>query len=635
MLEGTAGPRRLPFTFHAAAGVGRLVLADIWVGPITVERLELEVTDLGTDPGNAAAERFQRRRTRLRALTTRITSAAIDERVKAASRHLAGLGIGGVTARLNDGYISVRARAADGLAAADVSFRIHLVTAGTQLRALASHIRIHGHLPTPAPVLADRILGSVLGASDAAGVVERPHVRGLCDVEIDLVGALLWHLMPPAGWRLPAVSEIDLVSVRVSRQAIEVAYGPTGSRTGDLGVRPGPLALAAAHDLMHSADQQLRSGHVEDAMRGYRALLVAGGPEQPQLLERILALASARSAWFFDGLELARQALGRWPQFPAAHAALASITLAQGDAREAAMHLSQLAQQASADGDDDQAALAALAGARLLRVLEPKGATQLYELALEHDPGSAEAADALADRLADEQRWPELVRLLRARAVTSDTQRAVEMRLRLADVFVHQLGDPASAQHELSIAQRLAPDEPAVHEMTATILASSNPAAALDAWREVARLAEVRGDTRSAAKALAIVGELVAKRYTAAEVDAWDEAEAVWRRALDLDPLQTDAIAGLATAAAARGSHGAAAELYERLRGLGLPAHTSARYELMLARSLVHLSRMDEARASLRRATLAGGETAAEAHAVLAEIAEATSDREHAAAELD
>ena len=71
-------------------------------------------------------------------------------------------------------------------------------------------------------------------------------------------------------------------------------------------------------------------------MRGYRALLAAGGPEQPQLLERILALAAARPAWFFDGLELARQALGRWPQFPAAHAALASITLAQGDAREAA-----------------------------------------------------------------------------------------------------------------------------------------------------------------------------------------------------------------------------------------------------------------------------------------------------------
>src|SRR5262249_29974950 len=160
---------------------------------------------------------------------------------------------------------------------------------------------------------------------------------------------------------------------------------------------------------------------------------------------------ATRPAWFFDGLELARQALGRWPHFPSAHAALASISLAQGDAREAASHLSQLAQLASADGDDDQAALAALAGARLLRVLDPRAATTLYELALEHDPGSSEAADALADRLGDEQRWPELVRLLRARAVNAGN--AVALRLRLADVFAHQLGDLASAQHELSAAR--------------------------------------------------------------------------------------------------------------------------------------------------------------------------------------
>jgi hypothetical protein len=247
VLEGTAATRRLPFTFHAHGGIGRLVLADLTVPPLYVERLELEVADLGTDPGATAAERFQRRRTRLRALTARVSSHAIDQRVESVRKTLAGLGITQLMARLNDGYVSFRARAADGLAAADLSFRVHLVTSGTQLRALASHVRVHGHLPTPGPIVADRILTALLGASDAVGVVERPHVRGLCDVEIDLVGGLLWHLMPPAGWRLPAVAEIDLIHVRVSRAAIEVAYGPSGSRTGDLGVRPAPLALAAAH----------------------------------------------------------------------------------------------------------------------------------------------------------------------------------------------------------------------------------------------------------------------------------------------------------------------------------------------------------------------------------------------------
>ena len=364
-------------------------------------------------------------------------------------------------------------------------------------------------------------------------------------------------------------------------------------------------------------------------MRGYRALLAAGGPEQPLLLERILALAAARPAWFFDGLELARQALGRWPQFPAAHAALASITLAQGDAREAAGHLTQLAQLASADGDDDQAALAALAGARLLRVLEPEAATQLYELALEHDPSSSEAADSLADRLADEQRWPELVRLVRARAViTADPARAVQLRLRLADVFVHQLGDPASAQHELAVARELAPDDPAVHEMAATILSTINPpgrdrgVARGRAARRGARRSPdaARGRGRSSATCSTGAGRPRPRGRRA--LDARPAADRCARRARDAPPPRAAITAS-------------AADLYERLRGLGLPQHTAARYELELARSLVAIGRIDDARASLRRATLAGGETAAEAHAVLAEIAEATDDRDHAAAELD
>src|SRR5690606_37662407 len=140
-------------------------------------------------------------RTRLRSLAVHVSSHALDERVDQVRAHLAGLGITQLSAKLNDGFVSVRARAADGLAAADISFRITLGNAGTQVRALASTIRVHGHLPTPGPVIVDRVVVALLGATDAAGVVERPQVRGLCDVEIDLVGALLWHVLPPAGWR--------------------------------------------------------------------------------------------------------------------------------------------------------------------------------------------------------------------------------------------------------------------------------------------------------------------------------------------------------------------------------------------------------------------------------------------------
>lgn len=647
MFEGgPATPRRLPFRFQAHGGIGRLALTDLSVGLVTIDKLELEITELGTDPGATVAERFQRRRTRLRSLAMRFAAPALDARIAQVRKYLAGLGITQLSARLNDGFVSVRARAADGLAAADLSFHIHLVSSGTQLRALASAVRVHGHLPTPGPVIADRLLVALLGASETTGSTERPYARGLCDVEVDLVGALLWHVLPPNGWRLPAVSEIELVHIRVARAAIEIAYGPAGTRGGELGVRQHTHQLAAAHDLMHSVDQQLRGGHVEDAMRGYRALLASSGPDQPLLLERILALAAARPAWFFDGLELARQALGRWPKFAPAHAALASITLAQGDAREAAKHLEEVARMASTESDDDQAALAALAAARLLRVLDAKAATQLYQLALQHDPGSAEAADSLTDRLADEHRWPELVRLVRARvAGTTDKPRMVQLHLRLADVLLHHQGDPEGAQHELEAARTQAPDDPAVHEMTAALLVTSDPARAIAAWREVARLAELRGDHRTGARAWAKLGDLIGSTAGTEEAGAASSgapgggatgtAEGAWRRSLELDPLQADALVGLAGAAAGRNEHAVAADLYERLRGIGLPQIVAARHEIALARSLLALGRIDDARASLRRATLAGGETAAEAHAMLAEIAVAAVDRELAASELE
>ncbi|HET9624677.1 MAG TPA: hypothetical protein VFP84_25090, partial [Kofleriaceae bacterium] len=524
-------PRRLPFQFHAHGGVGRLVLHDLPLGLVAIDRLELEVSELGTDPGATSAERFQRRRTRLRGLALRITQAELDDRVAQVRKPLAALGVTQLAARLDDGFVAVRARAADGLAAADLTFHVYVLGAGVPLRAIASAIRVHGHLPTPGPVIADRLLGALFGASDGDAEREpidnRPRARGLCDVEVDLVGTLLWQLLPPSGWRLPAVSNLELTHIRVARAAIEIAYGPVGTRGGELGVRPDTHALAAAHDLMHSVDDQLRGGHLEDAMRGYRALLAASGPDQPLLLERILALAAARPAWFFDGLELARQALGRWPKFAPAHGALASITLAQGDAREAAKHLEDVARLAAGEGDDDQAALAALAAARLLRVLDPRAATQLYQIALEHDASSLEAADALADRLADEQRWPELVRLLRARVAAShEPARMVQLHLRLADVFVHQLADLASAQHELGAARQLSPADPAVHEMTATILVASDPPAAIEAWREVARLAEARGDHRTCARAWARVGDLLVASGPGGDARAIGEAEA-------------------------------------------------------------------------------------------------------------
>src|SRR5437016_1925614 len=46
----TLAAKRLPFTFQVIGSVGRLALTDLTVGPLVIDRLELEVADFGTDP---------------------------------------------------------------------------------------------------------------------------------------------------------------------------------------------------------------------------------------------------------------------------------------------------------------------------------------------------------------------------------------------------------------------------------------------------------------------------------------------------------------------------------------------------------------------------------------------------------
>lgn len=615
----------MPFSFQVQSGEGRLALSGFSAGPFVVEQLELSVSNPVPDSG---PQHYQNRRCHLKSLALRAMPATLNDRVAAVQRDLVTHGVTAVNARMASGFVSVCAQVVDGPSSAAVTFRVDLATAGLHLRALASDVRVHGYLPTPGPVVADWVLTALLGATEDSDLVDRPRRRSLCDVEVDAISAALWLVMPPAGWRLPAVVDVEILSLRMDSDAVEVAFGPAGSRAGELGVRPMTAELARAHDLMYSADDALRTGQIEEAMRGYRALLAGGGADQPFVIERILAVAAARPMWFIYGREIARQALGRWPQFAAGHAALASITLAQGDTREAAGHFARVSQLAS--GDDDQAAQAALASARILRVLEPRSATELYQLAVKRDPLLLEAVDALADRLVDEQRWSELAAMLRRNAKLAeqvDVARAVALRLRLADIYAQQLSDATSARFELAAAEQLAPNDIAVHEMTATMLTSSDPGAAQIAWQQVARLAQEHEDHRTAGRAHAALGNLLAQEDPA-------KATLAWQRAIEFDPRQGDAMTGLARASAARGDHAAAADLYQRLRALRLAPNVASQLELELARSLVALDRADEANAALQRAA-GSSEASAEAHVIRSEMAARTDAVEQAAAELD
>ncbi len=611
----------LPFTLRSEGDGVRLALGDLEaIANLRVD-LELEVPgDASTEvPAADIVQRYQRRRTRLGALAVRIDQRALDAHVASRAAALAAEGYVDLRARIDDGHVSVTTRVADGLASAEVSFQIVAVARSAAVRLLATAVRVHGHLPTPGPLLAHRVLELALATKDGVSVV------GLCEIELDAITSILWRLLPAAGWRLPAVSGVGVVGLRAARGVVVVGYGPGAS--GEHATTPGARQLAIAHEAMRSADELVRKGMLDEAMRGYRALLAAAGPDQPALLERILSIAAARPSWFADGLELARQALARWPDFPAAHAALASIALAKGDTTEAASRLVALSNVAARTGDPGAASLSAIAAARLLRVLDPTASTPLYQRVLAHWPDHPEAGESLAERLADEQRFAELAAMLEARArATADPRRAARDWARAAVLRAEVLGDRGPAAAAAANAVTLVADATSLAAQARVAAAAGELVAAAAAWTDAERAAADAGDH---------AGRVDARAARAEVLDRGDDARAAleaWEQALALEAEAPRLLRGAAAAAARAGDHATAIERYTRYLAIAADADGVA----LLALGRAHAARDDReaALAAYERAAASGGRVGADALAAIAELRRGD-DRPAAAAAFD
>ncbi|MBP9088831.1 MAG: hypothetical protein KBG15_22095, partial [Kofleriaceae bacterium] len=263
----------LPLLVTATADMVTLAGAGIAVGLLDVRRLEFEVKPK-PDINDPLA--YQNCRGQLRSLLLRLGSHHVATRLEQTTRSLLSLGITQAAMRFEDGFLAGRIQASSGLSVCDISFRLHLLASGSVVRVLADHIFVYGYFPTPGPVVIHRLLHALFTQSDRSDDRRplHPSVRGLCDLEIDVVRDVLWHLLPPRGWRLPSAHGVELTMLAVERTGIEIGYEPIGARgANDLGIRPAAVASGASHDLMHTADELLRMGDLEGALGGYRALL--------------------------------------------------------------------------------------------------------------------------------------------------------------------------------------------------------------------------------------------------------------------------------------------------------------------------------------------------------------------------
>jgi hypothetical protein len=476
----TASLRPLPDRergqIELAAGAGE----PLAIGPLAIDRLALAAGDAIED---GELSRWQRRRTRLAAVRAHVDATALAEALAARRPALAAIGVTEL-AVTTDASRAVTARVADGLALADVSFQSGCApaadAAGDRRR-----IRVHGHLPTPRP------RGAAADRRSSATTRRAAPIRRA--VRVGDRRGRAGHLAAAAA----SCGACARPGARVAWTIAVMSSAPTA-----IAVPPPPVQAWAVATAMASADELLRQGLLEDAMRGYRALLAAAGPEQPALLERILAITSARPTWFVDGRELARQALGRWPEFAAAHAALASIALAEGDTREAAARLATVAQLGSRQGDRAGATAAARAAARLYRVIEPAAATALYQRALTLSPGLVEAEDALIERLTDERRWRELVALHDARGARLPGEARAAAWAEAARLAADELGDLDAARALVARALAAAPIAAAHLAAGRVAAAGGAPPAALAAFAAAARATANANDRPAVAAAL-------------------------------------------------------------------------------------------------------------------------------------
>ena len=82
MSDGEPAPKRLTFSVHALAGVSKLWLSPKDLGPLQIDKLELEVADPTTETAAPIAERYQRRRTRLRSLALWVAGRLVSRRTR-------------------------------------------------------------------------------------------------------------------------------------------------------------------------------------------------------------------------------------------------------------------------------------------------------------------------------------------------------------------------------------------------------------------------------------------------------------------------------------------------------------------------------------------------------------------------
>ncbi len=559
--ETSAAPLGFALTFLDGRGV--LSLEGRPLGHFgRVDRLEMEIPDLRFPfDVSGGVTRFQNRRCRLRELELSVGSAELSALVHALP--LASFGIFEPELEIDGGRVRLSARASFGKRHAFISaigaFRR---VPPHRLRFSWFEVRVYGFLPVPAPLVGTALfmaLGAKLPALAGAPVnghggsggpgpvaaVKAPLVLvGPTDMEFGLLDLALDEVLVTSGWRLPEREDIQLRPLD-ERERIVARFGPSSpeaeedaafsmlepsTRTADL------LIHEESRTLFADAEAVLLRGEVATARDAYRRAAQLH-PNNTFAVTRLLQILAAVPATLAEADEVASVTLARWPDFAPALLCKAQVAAELGRGDESARIFERLGELSGGTGETADQALALLAAAEQRR---RKGAgvaaAVLLEQAVAARPRFRAAWRALAQELEASQRWPDLLKLLRQRAVDElDPTARARIYTRAGFIYLDKLGDKARARDRFDQAVRLDDKEAQAWEgLGRTQLAANESDAAALSLGRAKGLCAARGDRPGEARVLRALAKLdeatgqpvlaIERLRTAAELDkdAWE-----------------------------------------------------------------------------------------------------------------
>ncbi len=552
-----------------AEGVAMVSLRDRRLAEgLTVQALDLELLDveLPLDVTGGAKD-FQRNSTRLRHVEIAIDLAALSERIGAV---LAAKESPLAWVRLvpDAGGLMLEGELVTGGRRAPVAASLVLGPAEPRAaRLFVVDAFSFDWVAYPAIMLPDLLEAAIRGLFAGLGERAGQSVRrvGRTSFAFDPVEVLLWSLLPPYGWKMPAHEHVAVRSIeaRADGTLVFAAGQPVTKRPSI--ADPESLDDAAlfamareeAGRIAPDASAQLAEGDLPAAFREIKAALDAGGGPDV-VVERVLSIGIADPDLAVETSDLADDELARNPEAVPALLAKGALASKDGFSEQAAIVYEQAARALRKRGRRRLAGMAFMAAARHRKDLAQER-VRLLEEAIAVRADDPDALEGLIEELPRVGRASAAVRAARRLAnIGRDAKRRALGHIVAGELLRDPLRDPAQAKREFERALRLVPDDGrALEGLARAVIDQGDPRRAASILETLIDRAEREADRPRASRLCLVLGRFWRVRDREAAMTRF-------RKAHELDPEALAPLYELAQVAVDGGRIEAAIEAVER-----------------------------------------------------------------------